>query len=546
MINLRNNKAQIITKKIIHLVIIISLFVMSYILLIGAISDTGFKNPSAEGEDHNDWTNGANMYSSNNLDAYSESGDSNDFYNFGLVIPDGVTINGIELKIEGSSIGIDGVDADLSWNGGTTYTSDLSTPNFNGTDVVYTLANNSYTWGRTWNASEFSNSTFRVRLTHRIEDFSRIYVDHLQVKVYYTEASDTTPPYFTTIPANSSLNYLTGNLNVTFIGADAVGFGYYSVNDTRFSIHNPGGFLTNNSPMSAGNYEINVTINDTSNNINWTRYTVQVNKSSENCKVLFNETSPIAYPKTFLAWANCTTAFVLARNGTTITNNSAQVLTIGAYNFSLRRNDTTNYTFIYNESQFRIVDTTNPTITTESPTPSNNSISSNRTATIVANVSDDSNTSSFVDFDNSLIGYWSMDYCNATGCFDNSSNNNFGLFEVVSSSNISSGMRGNAINLSNTKDFLRIKANSKLAMGGNNITISMWINPNNLDGVFFSPNRTNSSDGIKLSMNTSGNIILTTFGVRDYAYSSSPLSINQWSLVTVVLDYENNVSYYIK
>ena len=106
--------------------------------------------------------------------------------------------------------------------------------------------------------------------------------------------------------------------------------------------------------MSAGNYEINVTINDTSNNINWTRYKVQVNKSQEKCQVFFNTTSPIDYPGTFLVWANCTTPFVLARNGTTIINYSEQALSWGTYNFSLRRNDTVNYTYIYNQSFFTI------------------------------------------------------------------------------------------------------------------------------------------------------------------------------------------------
>ena len=69
---------------------------------------------------------------------------------------------------------------------------------------------------------------------------------------------------------------------------------------------------------------------------------------------MFNETSPLEYPKTFLVWANCTTPFVLSRNGTTIINNSEQIPEAGAYNFSFSRNDSTNYSIIFNQSQFII------------------------------------------------------------------------------------------------------------------------------------------------------------------------------------------------
>ena len=87
-----------------------------------------------------------------------------------------------------------------------------------------------------------------------------------------------------------------------------LGFGYYRINDTRFSI-NQTGFLTNATLLGAGNYEINVTINDTSNNINWTIYTVQINKSNYyDCGVYFNATSPITYPETFIVYTNCSSA----------------------------------------------------------------------------------------------------------------------------------------------------------------------------------------------------------------------------------------------
>jgi parallel beta-helix repeat protein len=157
---------------------------------------------------------------------------------------------------------------------------------------------------------------------------------------------DTTPPYFIVIPANSSLFYRNQSLLVTFVATDETGIGYYRINDTRFSI-NQTGFLFNATPMAAGNYEINVSINDTSNNINWTRYIIQINKSNYyDCGVYFNTTSPISYPLNFRAYTNCSSSYTLYKNGTSIANNSFQNSGAGYYNFTVQRTDTANYTNI--------------------------------------------------------------------------------------------------------------------------------------------------------------------------------------------------------
>ncbi len=263
-----------------------------------------------------------------------------------------------------------------------------------------------------------------------------------------TEAPDTTPPYFTSIPANSSLFYGNQSLSVDFDATDAVEFSMIFINDTRFIMINSTGVLTNATPLAVGNYEINVTINDSSNNINWTRYKVQINKSlnydcgvyfnassginypdlfiiytncsstytlyrngssisngstinsgagyynltvqrtdatnytntvnsqfftvnkdtANKCQIFYNETSPLIYPATFKVWANCTTGFTLKRNDSGIGNNTEQVLAIGAYNFSFLRTDIQNYSYVYNESEFRITpDMTPPTINITKP-----------------------------------------------------------------------------------------------------------------------------------------------------------------------------------
>ena len=176
---------------------------------------------------------------------------------------------------------------------------------------------------------------------------------------------DLVKPTFVIIPANASIFY-NQNFGVFFNATDETNLSSYSVNDTRFSI-NSTGFLTNISPLFAGNYEMNITINDTSNNINWTLYKLQVNKSLDNCLVYFNETSPLAYPNTFLVYTDCSSAFDLYRNGTLITNNTEQVLPISAYNFSVQRTDIQNYTNVFDEKEFSLADLTPPTIIVYNP-----------------------------------------------------------------------------------------------------------------------------------------------------------------------------------
>ncbi|HRZ86154.1 MAG TPA: hypothetical protein P5277_05245 [Candidatus Paceibacterota bacterium] len=169
---------------------------------------------------------------------------------------------------------------------------------------------------------------------------------------------DTTFPTFTTIPSNSSLFYGNESLSSVFLGADNVGFGYYSLNDTRFLVtrySNGTGVLKNATPLAVGNYELNVSINDTSNNINWTRYKVQINKSSNyDCGIYFNATSPLTYPESFIVYTNCSSNYNIYRNGSSVSNNSAITSGVGYYNLTVQRTDTLNYTNTVNTQFFRV------------------------------------------------------------------------------------------------------------------------------------------------------------------------------------------------
>ena len=127
-------------------------------------------------------------------------------------------------------------------------------------------------------------------------------------------------------------------------------------------------------------------------------------------------------------------------------------------------------------------DSGNPVITFEEPpTPINRSRTSNP-VTIVANISDSSNTSSWIDLDRTLVGYWAMDYYNSTGIYDNSSWNNFGTFAYGTGINgISAGIRGNSLEFYGNDSRLNMnKLGSSTRETFNTsgqLTFSAWINP---------------------------------------------------------------------
>ncbi|MGV8171150.1 MAG: BspA family leucine-rich repeat surface protein [Candidatus Woesearchaeota archaeon] len=133
-------------------------------------------------------------------------------------------------------------------------------------------------------------------------------------------------------------------------------------------------------------------------------------------------------------------------------------LSYGTYYLNATILDREGLTNITETRNMILGDSTPPSITFEEPpTPANGSVVNSSTQTILANITDpeDTNTSSWIDFDRSLVGYWAMDYYNDSGVYDNSTYHNFGTFSGnLSASNITSGVRGNAIILDGVDDYL--------------------------------------------------------------------------------------------
>ena len=122
-------------------------------------------------------------------------------------------------------------------------------------------------------------------------------LNHIASEVIYinvSEIPDTTPPYFTTIPADASIEYGVVWEGVQFEADDETLFDSYSINDTTNFQINSTGFLEWISQLGIGDYYINLTINDSSNNLNSTIYNLNITQN--NSLVLgITGTTPITY-----------------------------------------------------------------------------------------------------------------------------------------------------------------------------------------------------------------------------------------------------------
>jgi parallel beta-helix repeat protein len=158
-------------------------------------------------------------------------------------------------------------------------------------------------------------------------------------------------------------------------------------------------------------------------------------------------------------------------------------LSVGQHNYTVYATDETGNLNSSGMRNFTVNDTTPPSITFESPTPDNDTTVNVSTQTIVANITDPegSNTSSWIDFDRSLLAYWAMDYYNDSGIYDNSTYHNFGTFDGgIGTSNLTAGVRGNALTFNGISDNINL-GDDTLDMGTNNFTLAAWVKTDTVD-----------------------------------------------------------------
>jgi type II secretory pathway pseudopilin PulG len=127
--------------------------------------------------------------------------DKHRYYNYDFSIPTGATINGIETNLVAKVNGTTGtpkICVQLSWDGGTTWTTAKTGNNLTTSSATYVYGGATDNWGRTWTDTNFSNANFRVRIIDIASNTTtKFSLDWVGVKVYYngisTMANDQEP-----------------------------------------------------------------------------------------------------------------------------------------------------------------------------------------------------------------------------------------------------------------------------------------------------------------------------------------------------------------
>jgi hypothetical protein len=171
----------------------------------------GFLSPTANGSDSGGDGNGFetspasaqsadaatavdnNSGSGTSTSCTSSQKDRHRFYNYGLSVPAGDSITGIEVRLNAradSTSGAPKVCVQLSWDGGTTWTAAKATGTLATSLVSHTLGGATDTWGRAWSAGNLSNASFRLRVINVSSAASRdFFLDWVGVRPHTAAAA---------------------------------------------------------------------------------------------------------------------------------------------------------------------------------------------------------------------------------------------------------------------------------------------------------------------------------------------------------------------
>lgn len=144
---------------------------------------------SLDATDANSGTGGTESCGSGATPASTK--DRHRFWGFATGMPGVVSsIDGIRVRADlgmNNANGTTNVCAQLSWDGGATWTTMQSLALSGAAEASYVFGGTADTWGRSWTASQLSTTDFRVRLidasTQRNKRFD---LDHVAVSITYT------------------------------------------------------------------------------------------------------------------------------------------------------------------------------------------------------------------------------------------------------------------------------------------------------------------------------------------------------------------------
>jgi hypothetical protein len=156
----------------------------------GSGDNNGYQtSPANAGADDGLYAVDTNSGTNNNTSCSNTGKDRHIFYNYGLTVPAGAAIQGIEVRLNArvdSTSGSPRICAQLSWNGGASWTAAKTSATLATAETTYILGGVVDTWGRTWSSGDFSNANFRVRLTNVASSTARDFsLDWVAVRVRY-------------------------------------------------------------------------------------------------------------------------------------------------------------------------------------------------------------------------------------------------------------------------------------------------------------------------------------------------------------------------
>jgi len=158
-----------------------------------------------------------------------------------------------------------------------------------------------------------------------------------------------------------------------------------------------------------------------------------------------------------------------------------------------------------------------PTIEFVSPTPANGSTQSSDSIYVNLSTTADGDHYSFVDFDNSLVGWYRMDSANSSTVFDESSYSNNGTLTGNAFIN-ESGRFGNASWYDGAGDSINLGASPTVNFTTENFTISLWFNALRItsENTLIARGRVSGSPDVEQYY-----IVIARFGANNIMFSLS-------------------------
>jgi hypothetical protein len=129
-----------------------------------------------------------NSGTNTNTNCTDSGKDKHNFYSYNITIT-GTAIDGIEVRLGAKADAVSGspmICIQLSWDGGTTWTTAKSTQRLTKNEVIYVLGSPTDTWSHGWTINELANANFRVRVIDVASSTSRdFFLDWIAVRVTY-------------------------------------------------------------------------------------------------------------------------------------------------------------------------------------------------------------------------------------------------------------------------------------------------------------------------------------------------------------------------